>query len=155
MNTTDVLPLVASAILSAKIGRERKEAQIETCTVFAAALYDVLSEQGLPCRLMTASCKGISPWAHSVVELDGHYFDSMGEFSLDIYRQRAKIHPSVALVVEYTPDTREDCFDEEDFTGLHEFLVGALRKAAGPLIDYTSSQPRLSPVSRCRKSRRA
>lgn len=38
----DIEALLKTAI----IGRERKDAQIETCAPFAAALYDVLAENG-------------------------------------------------------------------------------------------------------------
>ena len=44
-------------ILAAKLGRERKYAQVDTCTVFAAALYDLLTDRGVPCRDQT-ECRG-------------------------------------------------------------------------------------------------
>ncbi len=42
---------IKELIRSAKIGRERKDAQIETCSVFAAALHDVLAENDRQSRL--------------------------------------------------------------------------------------------------------
>jgi hypothetical protein len=45
---------ISVAIKAAKLGRYRKESQVDTCTVFAAALYDLLREQGIPCQMATA-----------------------------------------------------------------------------------------------------
>lgn len=52
-------------IKAAKLGRERKDAQVDTCTVFAAALYDVLSSQGVQCKMVTVVPDGIGKWAHA------------------------------------------------------------------------------------------
>lgn len=119
---------IDAAIKAAKLGRERKDAQIETCSVFAAALYDVLSGQGIPCQMATVVPRGLGKWAHAVVEVAGRYYDSMGEFSAGIYRARAKIHPSVTFDFDYRPDSRHDCY-EPDFSELHAFFVKALDKA--------------------------
>lgn len=115
---------------AAKLGRERKAAQMETCAVFAAALYDVLSAQGVACEMVTASPvgAGISSWSHAVVAVDGRYFDSMGEFSTDIYRKREGIHPSVSMDIRYQVDHRAECF-EPDFEDLYTFFVNALTNA--------------------------
>lgn len=119
---------IHAIIHAAKLGRERKAAQEDTCTVFAAALYDVLSARGIPCRMVTVVPKGINAWAHAVVEAAGRYYDSLGEFSADIYRVRAKIHPTVAFHFEYLADTRSECYDPE-FADLHGFFLKMLNKA--------------------------
>ena len=119
---------INAIIQAAKLGRSRKEAQVDVCTVFAAALYDVLGEQGTPCKLVTAINKQGLCWAHEVVEVAGRYYDSMGEFSADIYRKRAKIHPSVTLNIEYQQDVRSECY-EPDFDEMHAFFVKALKKS--------------------------
>lgn len=118
---------VDKIIRESKLGRERKDAQVKTCTAFAAALYDVLSAQGIACQMVTALKSGVAPWAHAVIEVAGRYYDSMGEFSADIYRSRAKIHPKVTFEITYQPDYREDCYEAE-FDELHAFFVKALNK---------------------------
>lgn len=117
-----------NAIKSAKLGRLRREAQEETCAVFAAALHDVLIGQGVACRMAVAHCRGTLGWSHSLVEVDGRYYDSMGEFSTEIYRKRAKIHPAVTVAIDYQPDSRVECF-ESDSDGLHAWCVKALTQA--------------------------
>lgn len=119
---------IGAVILSAKLGRERKDAQIDTCSVFAAALFDVLKQHGIPCEMVTAVCKTGRTWAHSVVEVAGTYFDSQGEFSTAIYRSRTKVHPSVSVSIEYRKDFRDDCYEPE-FDELHAFFVKELNKA--------------------------
>lgn len=126
---------VAELVKAARIGSERRSAQKETCAPFAAALYDVLTEKGLEAGLAVACHKGWSrdgTWYHSVVEHDGRYYDSLGEFNLDILRKRLKIHPSVGFDLEFEPDRRDGHFEEEDF-GIYEFLLKAFRKAAAGL----------------------
>ena len=104
---------------------------MDTCSVFAAALYDLLSLDK-PCKMITVVNRGPLPWAHAVVEVDGRYYDSMGEFSTPIYRTRAKIHPSVNLELGYLADSREECYEPE-FDELHAFYLKALTKAARSL----------------------
>lgn len=120
---------IENIILSAKLGSARKDAQVDTCTAFAAALYDLLKAQGQSCRLVTAVKRGINGWAHAIVQADGRYYDSMGEFSVEIYRKRARVHPTVQLQIEFVPDSREDCYEEE-FEGMYEFYLQMLSKAA-------------------------
>lgn len=122
---------IASLIQTAKLGRTRKDAQIDCCAVFAAALYDVLTAHGISCQMVCAVNKGGPAWAHSVVEVDGRLYDSMGEFSAEIYRKRAKIHPTVPVTIAYSPDFREDCF-ESDFVEMHAFYLKMLTKALTP-----------------------
>lgn len=119
-------------IMAAKLGRERKQAQIDTCAVFAAALYDVLTERGIPCSMHTVSNRwhrNAEPdWYHALLRVDGKYYDSLGEFSTEIYRGRNKIHPKVDVFLEFKPDSRPDCY-EDDYDELHKFFVKTLRKA--------------------------
>lgn len=119
---------IETVIKTAKIGRARKDAQVETCAVFAAALYDLLQHE-MPCKMVTVVKRGALPWAHAVVEAGGRYYDSMGEFSTPIYWARAKIHPSVKLELSYQDDSREECYEPE-FDELHEFYLDALTKAS-------------------------
>lgn len=49
----------------------------------------------------------------------------MGEFSIEIYRERARIHPSVRIEIEYIPDFRDQCY-ESDYDELHSFFVKQL-----------------------------
>ncbi|HRQ47925.1 MAG TPA: hypothetical protein PK725_13315 [Rhodocyclaceae bacterium] len=118
---------IDAIIRAAKLGRERKDAQVETCTVFAAALYDVLSAQGIQCEMVTVVPKGLEAWAHALVAVAGRYYDSMGEFSADIYRTRAKIHPKVRFELDYRADARCECYEPE-FDELHAFFVNVLTK---------------------------
>ena len=120
---------IDAIIKSAKLGRERKDAQVDTCTVFAAALYDVLSANNIQARMVTVTPNRIDTWAHAVVEVAGRYYDSMGEFSLEIYRARAKVHPSVTFGLDYKVDSRCECFEPE-FDELYGFFVKMLSKAA-------------------------
>lgn len=119
---------IGAIIRGAKLGRERKDAQIDTCTVFAAALFDVLAQHGIECRMVTAVNKSGRAWAHSVVEVDGTYYDSLGEFSDAIYHTRAKLHQTVSVNIEYREDFREDCYESE-FDELYAFFVKELCKS--------------------------
>jgi len=120
---------IDAVIKAAKLGRARKDAQVDTCSVFAAALYDLLLPIK-PCKMVTAVKGGLGAWAHSIVEVDGRYYDSMGEFSVDIYRARMKVHPTVKLDIQFKPDSREDCYEPE-FHEMYAFYLKMLRKAAG------------------------
>lgn len=120
---------IEQIIVSAKLGSARKDAQVDTCTAFAAALYDLLTSQGQCCQLVTAVKHGINGWAHAIVQADGRYYDSMGEFSVEIYRKRARVHPTVQLHIEFVPDSREGCYEEE-FEGIYEFYQQMLSKTA-------------------------
>ncbi len=119
---------IDAIIKAAKLGRERKDAQVDTCAVFAAALYDVLLAQGLQCQMVTVVPNGLSKWAHAVVGVAGRYYDSMGEFSADIYRARARIHSTVKFEFDYRADSRCECYESE-FDALHAFFMKALDKA--------------------------
>ncbi|SPK77198.1 conserved protein of unknown function (plasmid) [Cupriavidus taiwanensis] len=119
---------IDAIIKGAELGRSRRDAQEDTCAVFAAALYDVLSAHGIPCQLVTAVNKWGTAWAHAVVEVAGRYYDSMGEFSTSIYRARAKIHPTVSLDIGFQPDSRSDCYEPE-LDELRDFYAKMLDKA--------------------------
>jgi hypothetical protein len=121
---------LTAVIMAAKLGRTRRDAQEDTCSVFAAALYDILRARGIACRMFTASptdC-AISTWYHCVVKVGRTYYDSMGEFSEAIYRARAKIHPKSTLTITYKRDSRIDCY-ESDFEEMYAFYVKMLTKA--------------------------
>lgn len=123
---------IDAMIKAAKLGHERKDAQVDTCTVFAAALYDVLSAQRIQCQIVTVVPKGLGAWAHAVGAVAGRHYDSLGEFSADIYRARAKIHPKVRFDLEYRADTRYECYESE-LDELYAFFVKALNKTmCGP-----------------------
>lgn len=124
---------IDAIIKAARLGRERKDAQVDACSVFAAALYDVLSAQGIQCQMVTVVPNGLPKWAHAVVEVAGRYYDSMGEFSADIYRNRARIHPAVEFELDYQSDSRCECYEPE-CDELHAFFLKALNKAmCGPV----------------------
>ena len=118
-------------IVAARLGGARKDAQVDACGAFSAALFDVLTSRDKQCSLVTVSCgyqPGRPEWYHSVVEVNGVHYDSLGLFTEAECRKRMKTHPSVALHFTYTPDQREDCFDAE-LAELHAFYVKALAKA--------------------------
>lgn len=117
---------ITELILQTKLGRTRRDAQEDTCTVFAAALFDVLTAEGIPCQMVTAVMKG--RWAHALVEVAGRYYDSLGEFSTASYRQRAKIHPTVTVTLDYLPDIRGECYEPE-FEEMYLFYVKELKRA--------------------------
>jgi hypothetical protein len=62
----------------------------------------VLTGHGVARQIVTVVKSLPFSWAHSVIKADGCYYDSMGEFSTDIYRARARIHPKVELKITYT-----------------------------------------------------
>lgn len=127
---------IIELIKTAKLGRERKDAQVDTCAPFAAALHDVLIENGLDVTLSVACHKGATYqhiWYHLVVQHGGTYYDSLGEFSKEIIRKRLKIHPSVDFPLTFEPETRPGCYEEDDYEALFEFFAGAFRKAAAKL----------------------
>ena len=135
---------IVELIKSAKIGRERKDAQVDSCAAFAAALYDVLSENGFSPSMVTACYRGAtsqSNWYHAVVEVDGKMYDSLGEFSTEIMRQRAKVGKNSSYELKYEPEPREDCFDALDFQGVYDFLLNEFRKTAKKLITLEEDTP--------------
>lgn len=137
---------IIELIKTAKIGRERKDAQVDSCAAFAAALYDVLVENGFLPSLVTASYRGVTverTWYHAVVEVDGKMYDSLGEFSTQIMRDRLKIHKSTSYELKYEPDRREGCYDEDDFQGVYDFLVKEFRKTAKKLKALDEEAPAL------------
>ena len=131
-------------IKEAKLGRSRKDAQIDACAVFAAALYDVLESRGISSEMVVVEggFSNFDAWAHSVVHVDGRYYDSMGEFSESIWRTRSKIHPKVTTNLKFKPDTREEVYERE-FDGMHEFFLKMLTKAldAAPSNEDVSFKP--------------
>lgn len=133
---------ICELIKAAKIGAERKAAQIDTCAAFAAALYDVLSEEGFLPKMIAVCHLGATiagTWYHQVVAVDGKMYDSLGEFSTEILRKRLKIHPSCAYELTYANDRRQGCYHEDDFQDIYEFLVTELRRAARRLTASTNA----------------
>jgi hypothetical protein len=125
---------LSAVILSAKLGRTRKDAQEDTCAVFAAALHDELKERGIYSRIFTAapSTRSGIVWYHAVVKVGSVYYDSMGEFTEAVYRTRARIHPRVSLDIGFKPDRRAFCYEEE-FDEMHLFYRKVLSKAMNAL----------------------
>jgi hypothetical protein len=159
--------VLAQVIATAKLGRERKAAQQDTCVVFAEALYDTLHHYGIACRLYAAAChisSGRTPdWSHAVVKISDVYFDSLGVFNEATVRAHCKIHPKV----EFRLDLRQDAPDyEEEFDELRAFYKAELGKAIGTLARSCSVwqaevapplphlEPLLSIKSRSRKASR-
>ncbi|SER38679.1 hypothetical protein [Giesbergeria anulus] len=136
---------ISEIIKQAKLGRARKEAQTDTCTVFAAALYDLLQAQQIPCSMACVQSVHGAPWAHLLVEVDGKFYDSMGEFSTEIYRVRAKIHPTVTVQLKFTKDFREECYDPE-FDDLYLFYLKKIEQA---LTAYVDCNKKSDPVAAC------
>lgn len=127
---------IIELLKTAKIGRERKEAQIDTCAPFAAALYDVLFENGFDVNLFVVAYRGAtvdSTWYHLVVEHDGIYYDSLGEFSTDIMRTRLKVRSSTQYELTFKREPRPGCYEEEDYAVLYDFLLDEFRRAARKL----------------------
>ena len=132
---------IEAIIKTAKLGRSRRDAQQDTCAVFAAALYDLLEELDVCCSLHVATDahKYTEKWYHCVVRVDGQYYDSLGEFSQEIWRKRMKTHPKVPVTITYSPDSRMCCYDEE-FDEMHAFYLKELRKASKKLARATDAQ---------------
>lgn len=137
---------INAVIQVAKLGRSRRDAQADTCAVFAAALYDVLSGNGIPCRVFSVVKSGGNSWAHAVVKIGGRYYDSLGEFSTSIYRNRAKIHPTVSTNITYKPYLRRDCYEPE-FDKLHAFYVKMLNKAICDQVMQTIDHEKIAQIA--------
>ena len=123
---------IVELIKTAKIGGERKAAQTETCTVFAAALHDHLAAQGIETTLAVAWRKGdrlSRDWYHLVVRYQEKYFDSLGVFDAETLRTRLKVHHSADFELEFQAETREGSFEDE-YTELYFFLVDAFKRAS-------------------------
>lgn len=132
---------IVSLIKNAKLGGERKAAQVDSCAPFAAALFDVLKENGLDASLSVASHRAIvaqNSWYHGIVEYDGSFYDSLGEFSPDIMRKRLKIHPSVDYQIAIKADRREGFYEDEE-EEMYAFFLKALRKSAKALPSLTGA----------------
>jgi len=138
---------LSEIIMAAKIGRYRKDAQIDTCDVFAAALYDALKARDIPCSVYTVAFtrafSRMPEWYHGVVKVAGKYYDSLGEFSCDIIRTRNRIHPKVTFDLSFTKDIRDGFFNDE-YADLHEHYLKFLAKAmnAAPSIEIGNCAPR-------------
>ena len=127
---------LSEIILSAKLGRSRKDAQVDCCGEFAGALFDALQSRGIVCSMVTASSHflGQADWYHAVVGVGGRYFDSLGEFSEEIYRARARIRPKVTIDIRFRLDARS-CAFEDDMAEMHAYYLTALNKAFDAAIE--------------------
>lgn len=135
---------IVELIKKAKIGSERKDAQVDSCSAFAAALYDVLAENGFSPSMVTACYRGATietTWYHAVVEVNGKMYDSLGEFSTEIVRNRLKVHKSSDFDLRYEPEPRADCYDEFDYQGVYDFLIEQFRKTAKKLKAVEEETP--------------
>lgn len=127
---------ITTLILTADLGHEREDAQIDTCAAFGAALYDVLKSNGQSPQLFTVTHRDENPdwaWCHVLVRVGDTYFDSLGEFSDDIIRKRLGIEENEEYELIYEPDRREGCYDQDDFQLVYEFLLVELTIAANKL----------------------
>lgn len=127
LRQADLHDFVIATILNANLGSARKDAQIDTCEVFSAALTDTLLGLGIKCTVSAASFF-IEPhhapeWGHSIVTVCGRYYDSLGQFDHAIVRARLKIHRDVRTRLEIKRDRRG--FDPE-FERLYKFYVAKL-----------------------------
>lgn len=121
---------LSAVILNAKLGRERRDAQIDTCSIFAAALVDVLTENGVQADFCSASFVILpgdrASWHHAVVKVGDTFFDSMGEFNHEIVRARTKTHKTVKSRLDFRSDQRDEV-EEDELAELLEFFVKKLR----------------------------
>lgn len=136
---------IARIIKEAKLGGARKEAQIDACEPFAAALFDVLTAAGIEAKFFCASFFIVgsrSPkWAHAVVQSGGVFYDSLGLFNHEIIRSRQKTHKTVQTELRFEPDVRE--YDEGDWAYMYAFCRKKLEKsvkdhASGKHIELTT-----------------
>lgn len=136
-------------ILAARLGRERKAAQEDTCGPFAVALFDLLGERGvaaqLRCVAFHLSGSSRANWFHCVVEVDGRLYDSMGAFDHEIVRARQGIHPKVESRIVVKPDDRACCYDPE-LCELHEFYLFELRRAMDRALAGTARDASRRPA---------
>jgi hypothetical protein len=113
-------------------------------TLVPPALYDVLAENGVSPTIISACQRGATvdtTWYHQVVEVDGKMYDSLGEFSTEIIRDRLKVHKSSNFELKYKSERREGCYEEEDFQGVYDFLLKEFRKTATKLVALEEVAP--------------
>ncbi|GBQ85493.1 hypothetical protein AA14337_3085 [Acetobacter malorum DSM 14337] len=133
-------------ILNAALGSSRKDAQIDTCTVFSAALYDVLRAARLRPEVYDATLYQVTTYGkggsqtntktlfvHSVLRIRGKYYDSLGLFNEEIVRGRMKVHKNVQSRLDFQKSVRD--YDEMDYSELHAFLRKALQKQLSIELD--------------------
>jgi hypothetical protein len=127
---------VARIIADAKLGATRKYAQIDSCSVFAEALHEVLGAAGIQSSIWMASPKVYPQWYHSVVQVGDVFFDSLGVFNEDVVRARHKIHPTATFKLNIVPDVGDY---EEEFDDLRAFYVKSLTKALTQHLSLATS----------------
>jgi hypothetical protein len=131
-------------IMNAKIGEMRKDAQIETCTVFAAALGDLLKNRKIEHTYLCVSPKtphSSLMWYHTVIGFAGKMFDSYGLFNADILKKRQKLKIDLDLLVKN--DVREDV--DEEFSKLYIFFVKKLEKSFAEFEKTINHQLEIAP----------
>ena len=142
---------IEAMILQAKLGRARRDAQVDCCSAFAAALFDVLQARGIDCRMacVTLGSDVGTPAAHALVAVGDRYYDSMGQFTHEIWRRRARIHPLVKTTAVFSADQRDDSF-EPDLAELHTWYLRVLTKAmqATPVTSGSATGIRMSAALR-------
>lgn len=139
---------IAQIISQAKLGSTRKDAQIDACEPFAAALFDVLSSAQIDATVCTAtfrlSHRRLPLWAHAVIQSDGIFYDSMGVFNHDVVRKRQRIHKNVRTELKLEKDIRD--FNEKEWSEMHKFYFEALSKSLNNQKFKTNSQSsKISP----------
>lgn len=133
---------IERAISQAKLGSARKDAQIDACEPFAAALFDVLTSAGIDatvfCATFHLSHTNSPLWAHAVVRSGGRFYDSMGLFDHDTVRARQRIHKTVQTELRFTEDVRD--FDARDWAEMHAFCLKKLSAALKTQTDLAPSR---------------
>jgi hypothetical protein len=126
---------IVNIIQNAKLGRSRKDAQIDTCSVFAEALLTVLRDAGQKSTLSTATLKisGRVLCYHSVVTVARVHYDSLGIFNETTLRQRGKYHRDVVLDLTFRRDKPDN---DDEYELLRQFYIKQLKKS---LMDLSKS----------------
>jgi hypothetical protein len=116
-------------ILNAKLGSARKDAQIDSCGPFAAALHDILKMNGMRSSIWSAEMHweyfSKPEWGHYVVRYIGIAYDSLGFFDKKIICKREKIKSNFCLVMRRM--SRQGIF-EDDEINMYNFFYSALAK---------------------------
>lgn len=122
---------IARIIKEAKLGGARKDAQIDACEPFAAALFDALNAAGIETKVFCATFFIVgspSPeWAHAIVQVGGVFYDSLGVFNHEVVRARLRIHKNVQTRLQIEPDVRD--FDARDWSEMHAFCLKKIEKS--------------------------
>lgn len=137
-------------IISAKLGRERKGAQVETCAVFSSALHHVLAAHGMESQCYsTTPADHLADWSHGLVMFDGSYFDSMGRFSDQILASRMRPKTKYVQRLKYEADLPDFNETDSDYGELFTFFVERLTMSLNAHMQAEAQpMPRSSPIER-------